>query len=143
MCEEWDTVYVMLPPPLPLPSLPLSFLPFSLRASSVINGITYLPWNDADLSELRVVSPIASNFNDPNGLPLLSTKQRDSFECWMRPEDICQLPTMVHLISSFTIKQTLIGDCSFLASLAVCADYERRFKTRLVTRWATVSVYSE
>ena len=116
---------------------PASLL-FPLRSSSVINGVTYLPWSDADLAELRVISPIASNFCDPDGLLPLSDKQRGRFEGWVRPEDMCQLPVMLHLISSFTIKQTLIGDCSFIASLAVCADYERRFKTRLVTRWAPV-----
>ena len=173
----------------------------------------YPPWSDADLAVLRAVSPIAQDFCDPDGLPALAAKQKSHFQGWMRPHELCELPKMVHLISSFTIKQvnwkilctagckfflgpvkfllrckkfshsgtkytglqgvkfvvlssrshkieqfmidalflsfiftlnpiphisltaqSIIGDCSFVASLAICADYERKFKTRLVTR---------
>jgi len=105
-----------------------------LRATSVINGVTYLPWSDADLSELRIVSSLPQDYKDPVGLIPLATKQKAQLGGWMRPHDICDNPKMVHLISSLTIKQSIIGDCSFIASLAVSADYEKRFKTRLVTR---------
>lgn len=75
------------------------------RATSTINRITYLPWSDSDLAELRKVTPLPQEFEDPDGLPQLSTKQRSSIMNWMRPYDICDNPRMVHLISSFSIKQ--------------------------------------
>ena len=78
------------------------------RATSAINRITYLPWSDSDLAELRKVTPLPQEFEDPNGLPQLSTKQRSNILNWMRPYDICDNPRMVHLISSFSIKQVSI-----------------------------------
>lgn len=65
----------------------------------------YHPWSDADLAVLRAVSPIAQDFCDPDGLPALAAKQKSHFQGWMRPHELCELPKMVHLISSFTIKQ--------------------------------------
>lgn len=32
------------------------------------------------------------------------------------------------------IEQTLVGDCSFVSSLAVCAQWERRFKQTLISK---------
>ena len=32
------------------------------------------------------------------------------------------------------MRQSLVGDCSFVCSLTVAAAYEQRFRTRLVTR---------
>ena len=75
------------------------------RATSVINGVTYPPWNDADLSELRTVSALPQDYKDPAGLVPLANKQKAQLGAWMRPHEICDHPKMVHLISSLTIKQ--------------------------------------
>ena len=75
------------------------------RATSVINGVTYPPWDDADLSELRTVSALPQDYKDPAGLVSLANKQKAQFGAWMRPHEICDHPKMVHLISSLTIKQ--------------------------------------
>ena len=75
------------------------------RATSRINRCVYPPWSDADLAVLRAVSPIAQDFCDPDGLPGLAAKQKSHFQGWMRPHELCDLPKMVHLISSFSIKQ--------------------------------------
>lgn len=72
---------------------------------SSINGVTYLPWVDSDLAELRKISPIAQDFEDPNGVLRLSDKQKPHFSGWLRPFDISDSPRMIHLISSFSIKQ--------------------------------------
>ena len=78
---------------------------FSFRQNSKINDIVFLPWNDLDVAELRIVSPIPMEFKDPAGLPALAEKQKARLKGWMRPTELCEDPRMVYLISSFTIKQ--------------------------------------
>nr|XP_023013674.1 calpain-7-like [Leptinotarsa decemlineata] len=57
------------------------------------------------------------------------------FKQFIRPEDISRDPCIVHgpAPNYLTIKQTVISDCSFVASLAVSASYEKRFGKKLVT----------
>lgn len=102
-----------------------------LLTTSRINGIDYLPWMNVDLSE-KFGSHLP--YDDPNGLLSLSPKQRRNFSRWERPEGIYSSPTMISsIISAFSIKQTVISDCSFVASLSVCAVYEKKFNKKLIT----------
>lgn len=87
---------------------------------------------DIDLSERF---QYAIPFSDKDGYLQLSPKQRKEFDSWIRPGDVCSDPCIIIGAHPdyFSIKQTIVSDCSFVASLAVSASYERRFGRRLVT----------
>ncbi|XP_068844549.1 calpain-7 isoform X5 [Capricornis sumatraensis] len=101
-----------------------------LRTTSKINGIEYVPFMSIDLRE-RFAYPMP--FCDRCGKLPLSPKQKATFSKWVRPEDLTNNPTMIYTVSSFSIKQTIVSDCSFVASLAISAAYERRFNKKLIT----------
>ncbi|XP_073899974.1 calpain-7 isoform X2 [Castor canadensis] len=101
-----------------------------LRTTSKINGIEYVPFMSVDLRE-RFAYPMP--FCDRWGKLTLSPKQKSTFSKWVRPEDLTNNPTMIYTVSSFSIKQTIVSDCSFVASLAISAAYERRFNKKLIT----------
>nr|XP_020028672.1 calpain-7 isoform X2 [Castor canadensis] len=103
-----------------------------LRTTSKINGIEYVPFMSVDLRE-RFAYPMP--FCDRWGKLTLSPKQKSTFSKWVRPEDLTNNPTMIYTVSSFSIKQTIVSDCSFVASLAISAAYERRFNKKLITRF--------
>ncbi len=60
---------------------------------------------------------------DKHGLLELSAKQRNRLKSWARPHEFMTDPKMIMLVSSFSIKQTLVSDCSFVASLAISAAW--------------------
>ncbi|CAN9514441.1 unnamed protein product [Ophioblennius macclurei] len=101
-----------------------------LRITSTINGIAYVPFMSVDLRE-RFAFPVP--FSDKMGKLALSPKQKAIFSRWIRPDEICNNPTMILSVSSFSIKQTVVSDCSFVASLAISAAYERRYNKKLIT----------
>ncbi|XP_039593575.1 calpain-7 [Polypterus senegalus] len=101
-----------------------------LRKTSKINGIEYVPFMSVDLKE-RFAFPVP--FSDKCGTLALSPKQKAIFSRWVRPDEICNNPTMIFTVSSFSIKQTVVSDCSFVASLAISAAYERRYNKKLIT----------
>ncbi|KAA0703511.1 Calpain-7 [Triplophysa tibetana] len=101
-----------------------------LRKTSKINGIEYVPFMRVDLRE-RFAFPVP--FSDKCGKLALSPKQKAIFSRWVRPDDICNNPIMIYTVSSFSIKQTVVSDCSFVASLAISAAYERRYSKKLIT----------
>lgn len=100
--------------------------------TSRINNIDYVPFMSIDLKERF---QYAFPFTDKNGHLALSPKQRKDFCKWIRPEEICSEPCIVlgQYPDYFSIKQTVVSDCSFVASLAVSASYEKRFGKKLVT----------
>lgn len=117
-----------------------------LMRSSTIASRLFLPWSEKDAIELSKIARSGgeSLYKDPDGFLPLNPKQKPRFRRWARPSDICRLreklriarsqtPTLVRSITPYSIKQQYVTDCSFIASLCICAAYERRFKKRLVT----------
>ncbi|GLH15298.1 Uncharacterized protein GBIM_19783 [Gryllus bimaculatus] len=90
-----------------------------LLQTSNINGKEYVPFMIIDLQERF---QYAIPFTDKDGLLSLSPKQKRDFARWSRPDELCKEPRLV-----------LVSDCSFVASLAVSALYEKRFGRRLIT----------
>lgn len=101
-----------------------------LRLTSLINGREYVPFMSVDLKE-RFAYPIP--FCDKDGKPALAPKQKNLFAKWARPHEICSNPKMIELIDYFSIKQTVVSDCSFVSSVAISALYEKKFKKKLIT----------
>lgn len=101
-----------------------------LRQTSKINGRDYVPFLAIDLKEKFAFS---LPFTDKDGLLPLAPKQKKNFARWARPEDISSDPKMIEVVDCFSIKQTCVSDCSFVASVAISALYEKRFKKRLIT----------
>ncbi|XP_022182852.1 calpain-7-like isoform X1 [Myzus persicae] len=103
-----------------------------LLFTSKINNKEYVPFMDVDLLERFQLS---IPFTDSDGLLTLSSEQKQKFVQWIRPDQLCSDPKMVvgDSIDFYSIKQTIVTDCSFVASLAVCAVFEKTFKQRLIT----------
>ncbi|KAI1285104.1 Calpain-7 [Halotydeus destructor] len=104
-----------------------------LRTTSVINEREYVPFLTVDIRE-KFAFPVP--FSDKCGLLKLSKKQHGRIARWSRLEDLCQEPKIfadIDNIDSFSIKQTVISDCSFITSLTVSALYEKRFKKKLIS----------
>lgn len=101
-----------------------------LRRGSKINGRAYVPFFSIDLRERFAFQ---TPFVDPDGPLKLAPKQQSYFLRWTRPDEIMSEPKMIMALSYFAIKQDLISDCSFVASLAVSVQYEKKFNKRLIT----------
>lgn len=117
-----------------------------LMRSSMVAARTFLPWSETDGIELSKAAQAGGRvlYKDPDGFLPLNPKQKPRFRHWARPVDIVRLrerlgiarhqtPELVRSITPYTIKQQYVTDCSFIASLCICAAYERRFNKRLVT----------
>ena len=87
--------------------------------------------------DLRERFSTLAPFCDPNGLLALSPKQRASLVAFRRLAEIAESPVVVansgKSIDCFAIKQTIVSDCSVIASLTVSALWERRFGRKLIS----------
>ncbi|XP_071515726.1 calpain-7-like [Panulirus ornatus] len=101
-----------------------------LKRTSNINGRDYVPFLAIDLKEKFAFT---LPFSDKDGILPLAPKQKKNFAQWARPEDISSDPKMIEVVDYYSIKQTCVSDCSFVASVAISALYEKRFKKRLIT----------
>ncbi|XP_074597133.1 calpain-7-like [Brevipalpus obovatus] len=101
-----------------------------MKRTSKINRVEYLPFLAVDLGEKF---HYVLSFTDSNGYLSLSDKQKSAFSRWARLEEISSDPKLIRKVDCFSIKQELISDCSFIASLTVAALYESRFKKKLIT----------
>lgn len=103
-----------------------------LTITSNVNDNIFVPWMDVDLRD-RFVYPIP--FNDKDGMLELAPKQKRDFIEWRRVSELSENPKLIvgDFVDYHSIKQTVISDCSFVASLAVSALYEKRFGRALVT----------
>ncbi|KAI7902573.1 uncharacterized protein BX663DRAFT_472916 [Cokeromyces recurvatus] len=102
-----------------------------LKFTSNVNNKTFLPWIDeADLKEKFSDS---TRYIDPEGSLRLSAKQLEKMGGWKRPDAIMKCPQLIRVISSTSIIQDIVTDCSFVASLCVAAAYEQKFKKQLIT----------
>lgn len=74
-------------------------------------------------------------FTDKDGMLELAPKQKRSLIEWRRISELCESPKMVigNSPDFYSIKQTVVSDCSFVASLSVSALYEKRFGKALIT----------
>ncbi|KAK6050856.1 calpain family cysteine protease, partial [Cooperia oncophora] len=72
-------------------------------------------------------------FTDKDGKLSLTEKQKKRIKAWLRPHEIFEEPKLIGTIDSGTIKQTVISDCSFVASLSITARYEKRFGKQVIT----------
>ncbi|KAL8615723.1 hypothetical protein ACOMHN_007476 [Nucella lapillus] len=101
-----------------------------LRQTSRINGREYVPFMTVDNREKFGCLDV---YSDKDGRLALSPKQTQQFGRWARPSEYCQDPCLIYAVSSFSIRQTVVSDCSFVASLAISAQYEKRFRKKLIT----------
>jgi len=120
-----------------------------LKNSSLIASGLFLPFLEEE-AQLLSRNVAAQNpkmkltpWKDPDGDLPLSDKQKKKFARFARPSEITQQrsrmgrkqppPVMISSINPYTIRQQYVTDCSFIASLCICALFEKRFQKRLIT----------
>jgi len=84
-----------------------------LAVTSMINGREYVPFMSVDLRE-RFAFPVP--YTDKHGKLELSKKQSSKLVRWARPDEFIANPKVLELVDCFSVKQTVVSDCSIVAS---------------------------
>ena len=71
---------------------------------------------------------------DKNGKLALSKKQSGKLLRWARPDEFIANPNVLEIIDCFSVKQTVVSDCSFVSSIIISAQYEKRFGKKIITK---------
>uniref|UniRef100_A0A182W9E9 Calpain catalytic domain-containing protein n=1 Tax=Anopheles minimus TaxID=112268 RepID=A0A182W9E9_9DIPT len=103
-----------------------------LEHTSHINAKVYVPFMDIDLLE-KFHFPMP--FTDKDGMLELAPKQKRDFVSWVRVSELSENPQLIvgDHADFYSIRQTIVSDCSFVASLAVASQFEKKFKRRILT----------
>lgn len=103
-----------------------------LEYTSHINSKVYVPFMDIDLQEKFIFS---IPYTDRDGPLELAPKQKRDFVQWIRVSELSENPQLIagDHADFYSIRQTVVSDCSFVASLAVASLYEKKFKRRILT----------
>lgn len=74
-------------------------------------------------------------FTDADGVLLLAEKQKKDLITWARIAELSDDPKLIHgeHPDFYSIRQTVVSDCSFVASLAVASLFEKKFKKQIIT----------
>eukprot|EP00760_Papus_ankaliazontas_P029394 PhM_4_TR4233/c0_g2_i1/m.60864/K08576/CAPN7; calpain-7 len=107
-----------------------------LRLTGRMGSAVYPMWSDAECGYVRenCYLPKKMPFEDP-WLPSLSVEQQLRTIEWKRPGEFRENPTVVATLRPQDVCQELVGDCSFVCSVTICANYEQRFKgAKLISR---------
>ncbi|XP_058130036.1 calpain-7-like [Anopheles ziemanni] len=103
-----------------------------LEHTSHINAKVYVPFMDIDLVE-KFHFPMP--YTDKDGYLELAPKQKRDFVSWVRVSELSENPQLIvgDHADFYSIRQTVVSDCSFVASLAVASQFEKKFKRRILT----------
>lgn len=103
-----------------------------LKNTSSFNGKLFMPWPEDGLQQEKFT--LDELFTDPDSFLTLCDEQMRHFSVWKRVSQLFSSPKIISMVSALSVTQSVITDCSFVASLCVAANYERRYNKPLITR---------